>query len=56
MSNGRDELGRFIKGRKISDEDKLKQIVGMSEAWKNRSDYIGDIKQEAPYVYSVWKS
>lgn len=56
MNDGRDELGRFVKGRKVSDEDMLKKVVGLSESWKNRPNYIGDIKQEAPYIHSVWRA
>lgn len=57
--NIRDEKGRFTKGYSrldLPEEFKDKMVAAQSEAWKKRDDYIGDIVNEAPYIYSSWRS
>lgn len=56
MNNGRNEKGQFIKGRVVQEEEKEKQIRGLVESWKSRSDYIGDIKNECPKIYNSWRA
>lgn len=56
MANGRNEKGQFTKGRKETAEEKVKRIQAVSEAWKSRSDYIGDIKDECPKIYNSWRA
>lgn len=56
--NIRDSKGRFLKGRVIDDEPietRLKRIQSLQNSWKNRPDYIGDIKDQNPKVYNVWR-
>lgn len=45
---GRDALGRFKAGEPscLTQEEKLRRVQSMSEAWKTREDYIGDINDE----------
>ena len=55
----RDNRGRFVNGYRHSDlpqEMRNKIHTSQSESWKKRDDYIGNIVNEAPYVYSSWRS
>lgn len=54
--NGRNEKGQFVQGRQETEEEKLKRIQSMSESWKNRSDYIADIREECPKIYNSWRA
>ena len=56
MLNGRNNLGQFVSGRKETEEEKLKRGEALKEAWKNRDDYIGDIRHLHPYIYNSWRS
>lgn len=59
MEEYRDDKGRFVKGYKkddIPDEVRLKTIISMSESWKKRGDYIGDIMNECPRIYNSWRA
>lgn len=51
----RDTLGRFVKGRKETMEEKIIRVQALKEAWVNRHDYIKDIKDESPYIYNTWR-
>lgn len=51
----RDKNGRFVAGREESPAEKLKRIEAMREAWKEREDYIGDLIQQYPRIYNVWR-
>ena len=51
----RDNLGRFEKGHIESPEEKVKRINASRNAWKNRENYIGDIKEKCPHLYTVWR-
>ena len=55
---GRDALGRFKAGEPscLTQEEKLRRVQSMSEAWKTREDYIGDIKDECPRIHGSWRS
>jgi hypothetical protein len=46
--------GRYLKNHKETPEEKQKRIVGMVESWKNRPDYISDIKH--PRIYNCWRA
>lgn len=52
----RDDKGRFIVGHQETEDEKLKRIEGMRNSWKNRKDYIGDIVNECPKLYNMWRS
>ena len=52
----RNEKGQFVKGRTETIEEKLKRIQASKEAWKERDDYIADIVQEYPRIYSSWRA
>lgn len=56
MTAGRDNKGRFITGHKETVEDKLKRIESCKNAWRTRSDYIGDLKQKNPKLYNIWRA
>ena len=54
----KDSKGRFKKGYTSSDvpiETRIKVMYSLQESWKNRKDYIGDIKSIHPYIYNVWR-
>ena len=58
MSEIRDTRGRYLKGRDSSSESiesKIKRMYSLQESWKNRPDYIGDIKSLHPRVYNIWR-
>lgn len=58
MSDLRDSKGRFLNGRDGSSEpieSKIKKMYSLQESWKNRPDYIGDIKDTYPRIYNVWR-
>ncbi len=50
----RNHKGQFEKGRQESIEEKEVRIKSLVNSWKNREDYIGDIKN--PKVYNCWRS
>lgn len=52
----RDSKGRFIKGHNETQEESLKRISAMKEAWRKRKDYIADIVNECPKLYNMWRS
>ena len=52
---GRDNKGRFETGHSETPEERLKRINASREAWKQRSDYIGDLVSQCPHLYSVWR-
>lgn len=54
--NGRNDKGQFVDGRKETEEEKLKRSEALSKSWKNRSDYIGDIKDLNPKIYNSWRA
>lgn len=59
MENFRDDLGRFKSKYNYNDipiESKIKKAYSLQEAWKNRKDYIGDIKDKHPRIYNSWRS
>lgn len=57
MGELRDKNGRFVSGHEdITAEQKIKKAASLREAWKKRPDYIGDIKDKEPRVYSSWRS
>lgn len=51
----RDNKGRFIKGRIETSEEKLNRLIAIEESIHKRKNYIGDIKQECPRIYNVWR-
>lgn len=54
--DGRDIVtGRFLKGHRESEQEKLARIKGQRAAWKKNPDYIGDIVKECPYIYNSWR-
>lgn len=55
-NDGRNEQGQFVKGRIETAEEKLKRSRALSESWKNREDYIGDIKSECPKIFNSWRA
>lgn len=52
----RDSFGRIVKGSTLTAEERAKKAVSLSLSWKNRPDYIGDIKEECPRVFNSWRS
>ena len=48
----RDSKGRFIKGRKETQEETLKRLISIEENIKNRKGYIGDIKNKNPKIFN----
>jgi len=50
----RNNKGQFEKGRQETFEEKEVRIKSLVKSWKNREDYIGDIKN--PKVYNCWRS
>lgn len=58
MEEVRDDKGRFKKGYSSENmpiEDKIKRMYSLQESWRNRKDYIGDIKQIHPYIFNTWR-
>lgn len=53
--NLRNEKGQYVKGHKITVEEKLKQRESLKKSWKNRKNYIADIVNECPKIYGVWR-
>lgn len=51
----RDSKGRFLKGRVETSEEKLNRLIALEESITKRKNYIGDIKQECPRIYNVWR-
>lgn len=51
----RDSKGRFLKGRVETSEEKLNRLIAIEERIHKRKNYIGDIKQECPRIYNVWR-
>ena len=41
----RNNKGQFVQGNISTPEENLKKIKSLIEAWKNRKDYIADIKK-----------
>lgn len=59
MEEYRDSLGRFkpkYNSANITIEDRIKKMYSLQESWKNRKDYIGDIKNKYPRIYNLWRS
>ena len=53
----RNEKGQLIKGHSApSREEALKLSRSLSKSWKNRDDYIGDIVNEHPRIYTSWRA
>lgn len=52
----RGEDGRFFKGRVETQEEKLLRAESLKKSWKNRKDYIGDLKNKCPQIYNVWRA
>lgn len=52
----RGEDGKFLKGRKETQEEKLKRIQALKSQWKERKDYIGDLKIRCPQIYNIWRA
>lgn len=53
---GRDNKGRFVRGRQETQEEKLKRAISLKESWKFRKNYIGDLKKENPVLYNIWRA
>lgn len=53
--SGRDDKGRFIKGRVESDEEKLNRLIAVEKVSHLRKNYIKDLKDENPKIYGVWR-
>ena len=51
----RDNKGRFVEGHVESPEERLKRIEAMRASWKNRNNYIGDLIEQYPRIYNVWR-
>ena len=51
----RDSLEKFVKGRKEIPEEKITRLNATRDSWKKRTDYIGDIKEICPHLYTVWR-
>lgn len=52
----RNDKGQFVKGRIMTEEEKLKASRSLKEAAKLRPDYIGDIKDQYPRIYNSWRA
>lgn len=53
----RNNKGQFVKGHEdLTAEQKLKRARSLSERWKQRPDYIGDLVSKNPKIYNVWRS
>lgn len=58
-SSCRDNNGRFTKGYKASDlpiEYRIKQAIAVSDAWRKSDKYIGDLKNQYPYLFNSWRA
>ena len=56
MSIKRDAKGRIVKGSTMTREERLKANRNMRAAWKERDDYIGDIKEANPRIFNSWRA
>lgn len=53
----RNDKGQFLKGHSpLSREEALKRARSLSESWKKRDDFIGDIVSLHPRIYSSWRA
>ncbi len=52
----RDDLGRIKSGNTLTQEEHLKKIESLKESWKQRKDYIGDLKIKCPPLYNIWRA
>lgn len=55
MENSRDNLGRFVKGRKLSIEEEKKRLEGMK---KHYEKFIpsAKLRKENPYIFNSWRA
>lgn len=56
MNNERNDKGQFVKGYKETEEMKAKRSKALREQWKDRKEYIGDIKKNYPSIYNTWRA
>lgn len=59
MEGYRDSKGRFVKGynsNQIPVEQKIKLMYSLQENWRNRDNYIGDLKNKYPKIYNSWRA
>lgn len=54
----RNEKGQFTPEthKSLTAEEKVRISRRMSEAWKDRDDYIGDIKEKSARVFNSWRA
>lgn len=52
----RNDKGQFVKGYKETQEMKVKRSEALRKQWKDRKDYIGDIKAKYPRIYNTWRA
>lgn len=56
MNEMRNDKGQFMPGYKETEEMKVKRSEALKEAWKDRRDYVGDIKENYPAIYNTWRA
>ena len=59
MGEYRDSKGRFRKGcikEQVPIESRIKLMYSLQESWKNRKDYIGDLKEKYPRIFNSWRA
>ena len=48
-------MAKYEKGHHPTPEEEYKRIEGMRRSWKDRADYIADIVQQCPELYTKWR-
>lgn len=56
MSEIRNNKGQFIKGHTETQEIKAKRSEALKTSWKDRENYIGDLKEKYPKIYNTWRA
>lgn len=59
MGEYKDSKGRFRKGyikEQVPIESRIKLMYSLQESWKNREDYIGDLKEKYPRIFNSWRA
>lgn len=51
----RNTKGQFIKGSRLTAEERAEKARMLSISWKKRESYIGDIKDLHPKIHSSWR-
>lgn len=53
----RNSKGQFVNGSKdLTQEERLKLSRSLSESWRKRPNFIGDMKEKYPRVFNSWRA